>query len=125
MNLTKSDIKNFYRLMKHAEKNSPSRRTHFAAGRIGKVLHFARNSYSEISDRRIFSFYEYPCPHAEFELFRSTGFQKIKTVYVLRLSAGGKLLESRPCSDCASFMRLSGVKRVIYSTPTGMKLEVY
>lgn len=43
---------------------------------------------------------------------------KMKLV-VIRIDATGSFAQSRPCNNCIDYLRLFGVKHVIYSTPTG------
>lgn len=38
---------------------------------------------------------------------------------VIRVSSDGRLLNSRPCSNCLQYMKAFGVKWVYYSSETG------
>jgi hypothetical protein len=122
-NLTKNEFKNLYRLVKYAEVHNPNNRVHFAAGKYKKKFIIVENSYNELlNDLIIKKHYTRYFPHAEYTLFRAINFDKIKTVYIIRLSSlNNHFLNSKPCINCRNFMVKMGVRYVIYSTEDGIR----
>jgi len=55
--------------------------------------------------------------HAELEALNNTTakYRKGSTVYVCRLTQGGKIAMAKPCSSCHTIMKKMGIKYVWYS----------
>lgn len=45
-------------------------------------------------------------------------------VWSIRVTRGGRLANAKPCKDCESYMRRSGVKVVWYSDDTGQMVRM-
>jgi tRNA(Arg) A34 adenosine deaminase TadA len=61
------------------------------------------------------------CEHAEVAAIRHA--KELDTLVVVRVSARGKLVSSRPCSICRELIQDSGVKHLYYSHDGGVRYE--
>jgi tRNA(Arg) A34 adenosine deaminase TadA len=59
--------------------------------------------------------------HAEEFLLRQVGDARGATLYVARVTPGGSLAMARPCSRCSEIIVESGLKRVVWTTSSGLE----
>jgi deoxycytidylate deaminase len=60
---------------------------------------------------------------AETRALRQAGAPRGATLYVARVTPGGRTALARPCEDCASDLRAAGVDTVVYTTDDGAASE--
>jgi deoxycytidylate deaminase len=63
--------------------------------------------------------------HAEFACFIATYKYDLAgaTIFVVRLTRGGRLGISKPCKECWSWIRAMGIKKVVYLDRNGNPVE--
>ena len=61
------------------------------------------------------------CEHAEVAAIRHA--KELDTLVVVRVSARGELVSSRPCPICRELIQDSGVKHLYYSQEDGIRYE--
>jgi len=61
------------------------------------------------------------CEHAEVAAIRHA--KELDTLVVVRVSARGELVSSKPCSICRKLLEDSGVKHLYYSQDGGIRYE--
>jgi deoxycytidylate deaminase len=63
--------------------------------------------------------------HAELSALIGCSFKETRgaTVYLYRETKDQKLATSRSCSHCYQLLKLAGIKKLAYSTPSGFKIE--
>lgn len=83
--------------------------------------HTRQAKYNERTGRKCPS----PKLHAEIHaLIKSKNYDLTNaTIYVGRYLMNGTLGNCKPCSSCASALRDSGIRRVVYTTETGVHVE--
>ncbi len=60
--------------------------------------------------------------HAETRALRLAGAPRGATLYVARVTPGGRTAMARPCADCAMDLRAAGVATVVYTTDDGVEI---
>jgi tRNA(Arg) A34 adenosine deaminase TadA len=101
---------------------SSSRNTHGAvvvkSGRVlGSGWNKDRNHPSVVSPENIKTDCSY---HAEEVAIRDANhYVRNATIYVARVNKHGEDRDSKPCSRCLNLIKISGIKRVIYTVQLG------
>ena len=63
--------------------------------------------------------------HAEYGALRMVSDARGATVYVARQGGNNMPGMSKPCDACEAALRQAGVRKVVYTTPQGIEMEVY
>lgn len=58
--------------------------------------------------------------HAEFSALLNAGRKDVYAILVQRFNRNGEMLLAKPCVICQNIIKSWGVKKVMYTTPTGI-----
>jgi len=112
----------FLSVARYMATKSSSRNTHGAvvvkSGRVlGSGWNKDRNHPSVVSPENIKTDCSY---HAEEVAIRDANhYVRNATIYVARVNKHGEDRDSKPCSRCLNLIKISGIKRVIYTVQLG------
>lgn len=125
--LSKRD-KAYVSVARYFATKSNERNTHGAVvvkgGRVlGTGWNKHRNNPATVSPEHIKSDCSY---HAEQVAIREAGEYNIRgaIIYVARVNKQGKDRDSKPCPRCTSLIEKTGIKRVVFTTESGVRKYV-
>jgi tRNA(Arg) A34 adenosine deaminase TadA len=88
---------------------------------VGEGINSTRTSWLQRIYANKVGMFEKTCEHAEVAAIRHA--KELDTLVVVRVSAKGNLVSSKPCSICGELIKDSGVKHLYYSYDNGIKYE--
>ena len=110
--------KQYLKLAVNAALSSKERRKHGAViVKSNRVLSIGVNKFRNHPDIIPESFIKQVCSvHAEVDALKKIGYDaKNATIYVARVNNQNKPMMSRPCNNCYTTIRESGIKNIVYT----------
>jgi len=109
--------KQYLKLAKNAALSSKERRKHGAVIiKSNRVLSIGVNKFRNHPDIIPESLVKTSCSvHAEVDALNKIKDARGATIYVARINNFGKSMLSRPCNNCYSAIRESGIKHIVYT----------
>lgn len=96
--------------------------------RLGSVLLYKKNilavkNNSGKTHPKLLSFTKYPFIHSESNAILSVGMDNCAgaTLYVVRLLANREIALAKPCASCLELIKYCHLKRIFYTTATGIE----